>query len=152
MCVTYTLKHTCSSLVGLAGVLLSVKGSCLCCDTGDEACMDPLVGEEILGVIFGVYHFIIRGLPLKVEPFLTTWVRETQAQKRIKKKSLDIVYSCGSAVCIKKKTSNTRVHMRRVSFTPLLNYILKWDRSSLIAFLSEMEIRATPTNHKQSRA
>ena len=42
--------------------------------------------------------------------------------------------------------------MRRVSFTPLLNYILKWDRSSLIAFLSEMEIRATPTNHKQSTA
>ena len=103
MTYMYTLKRTCSSLVGLAGVFRSIKGSCLCSDTGDEVCIDPLVGEEILGVIFGVYHFIIRGLPLKVEPFLTTWVRETQAQKRVKKKSLEIVYSCGSVVCIKKK-------------------------------------------------
>lgn len=96
MCMTYALKRTGSSLVGLTGVLLSVNGSCLCCDTGDEVCIDPLVGNEILGVIFGVYHFIIRGLPLKVEPFLTTWVWETQVQKRVKK-SLDIVYSSGSA-------------------------------------------------------
>lgn len=65
--------------LGVALVLVSEEGSC---QAEEEAFVGPMIGDEIFAVTFGVYHFIINGFPLNVEPFFTTYICNAKQIKR----------------------------------------------------------------------